>query len=122
MNNSRNQGRRKRHRRIRGRVKGTAEKPRLNVFFSLRYVYAQAIDDENNKVIVQANSKELVKKISSRGKVATGEAVGRLIAERCLKKNIKQVVFDRGGYKYHGKIKALAEAARKAGLEFWFMK
>ncbi|MBM3256498.1 MAG: 50S ribosomal protein L18 [Candidatus Moranbacteria bacterium] len=112
---SRNQLRKRRQRRIRKKIIGTAQKPRLNVFFSLRHAYAQVIDDEANKVLAAAGGKALKEKS---GKIKQAEEVGRAIAEECLKKKIKETVFDRGGYKYHGKVKALAEAARKAGLKF----
>jgi len=120
MNISRNKLRKIRHKRVRGKVQGTAKKPRLNVFRSLRYIYAQVINDEENKVIVEANNREI-----SRGKAAktslttvTAEEVGKLIAKRSLDKGISEVVYDRGGYKYHGQVQSLAEAARKAGLQF----
>ncbi len=115
MNISRNQSRQKRHNRIKSKIKGTAEKPRLNVFFSLRYVYAQAIDDDSNQIIAEANSRKITKKDS---KTTLAEKIGTLLAEKCLKKGIKKIVFDRGGYKYHGRVKALADSARQAGLEF----
>ena len=115
-NISKNDLRKKRHSRVRGKVKGTAQKPRLNVFRSLRYVYAQVIDDEDNKVIAAVDSRKLEKSKAEKGFIA--EEVGKLIAEKCTKKGVTEVVFDRGGYKYHGNVKALAEAARKAGLKF----
>jgi len=115
-NISKNDLRKKRHSRVRGKVKGTALKPRLNVFRSLRYVYAQIINDEDNKVIASVDSRKLGKSKAEKGLIA--EEVGKLIAEKCTKKGITEIVFDRGGYKYHGNIKALAEAARKAGLRF----
>lgn len=112
-NTSRNKLRKKRHARVRGKTKGTAEKPRLNVFRSLRYLYIQIINDEENKVVATVDSRKLEK---SKGPVA--EEIGKLITEKCAKKGIKKVVFDRGGYKYHGQVKTLADSARKAGLEF----
>lgn len=114
---SRNTSRLTRHRRVRGKIKGTTERPRLNVFSSLRYIYTQIIDDENNRVLVQANSKDLSDKKTG-GKVEAAKIIGKLIAEKALKKGIKEVVFDRSGYKYHGKIKALADEARNNGLKF----
>jgi len=117
---SRNKLRKRRHKRVRGKVTGTAEKPRLSVFFSLRFVYAQLINDEKSQILVQANSKETTKKKGEKTKstrVIAAE-IGKLIAERSMKIGIKEVVFDRGGYSYHGKVKALAEAARAAGLKF----
>lgn len=116
---SRNDLRKKRHARVRGKVKGTAKKPRLNIFCSLRFMYAQVINDENNKVLAAADSRELAKKKgSSKEKGSIPEELGKLIAEKCNKKGVSEVVFDRGGYKYHGNVKTLANAARKAGLKF----
>jgi large subunit ribosomal protein L18 len=119
-NVSRNRLRKRRHKRVRGKVSGSAEKPRLNVFYSLRYIYAQIVDDEKNQVIAQANSKELGTETASKLKGAVNQAseIGKLVAERSIKKGIKEVVFDRSGYAYHGKVKALADAARAAGLKF----
>lgn len=110
---SRNELRKKRHARVRGKVKGSSEKPRLNVFRSLRFLYAQVINDEENKILVAVDSRKLGK-----DKKSGPEEIGKLIAEKCVKKGIKEVIFDRGGYKYHGRVKALADAARKAGLKF----
>lgn len=117
---SRNQLRKRRHRRVRGKVFGTAKKPRLNVFVSLRFIYVQAVDDENNKVLTQANSKEFAKKTGSKNEDTVEKAarVGKTIAERLTKTGIKEAVFDRGGYAYHGRVRALADAAREAGLKF----
>lgn len=119
-NTSRNQKRIVRHRRIRGKVKGTSECPRLSVFCSLKFIYAQVIDDEKNQVLVQSNTKELSKsdKTLTGKNIAVAEKIGEEIALKCAKKQIEKVVFDRGGYKYHGRIKALAESARKNGLKF----
>lgn len=117
---SRNKLRKRRHKRVRGKVFGTAKKPRLNVFISLRFVYVQAINDENNQVLAQANSKELPQKTGAKSKSAVDQAseVGKIVAERLVKNGVEEVVFDRGGYAYHGKVKAVAEAARSAGLKF----
>ncbi len=105
------------HVRIRRKVKGTPERPRLAVFRSLKHIYAQIIDDRAGRTLVSASSNE--KGASSRGgNLAGAREIGRLIAERAREKGITRVVFDRGGYLYHGRIKALAEAAREAGLEF----
>ena len=111
--------RRKRHLRVRRRVKGTAERPRLSVFRSLNNIYAQVIDDDLGVTLVSASSldPDLVGEKSG-GNVAGAEQVGQLLAERALEKGVSRVVFDRGGYKYHGRVAALADAARKAGLEF----
>jgi large subunit ribosomal protein L18 len=103
-----------RHRRLRGKVKGTAEKPRLFVFRSHKHIYAQLIDDSHGKVLVSASDLGLKVK----GKIAAAEAVGQAVAEKAKSAKLDKVVFDRGGYKYHGRVKAVAEAARSAGLIF----
>jgi large subunit ribosomal protein L18 len=113
----RNERRLRIHRRIRKKVRGTPERPRLCVFRSLRHIYAQVIDDTRGHTLAAASSLEKGRTISG-GNVAGAREVGRLIAERALAKGIRKVVFDRGGYRYHGRVKALAEAAREAGLEF----
>jgi large subunit ribosomal protein L18 len=109
-----------RHRRVRKKVKGTPEQPRLCIFRSLRAIYAQVIDDAQGHTLVAASSLESQQQNGGppRPKTAASAAVGKLIAERALAKGINQVVFDRGGYKYHGRVKALAEAAREGGLKF----
>ena len=107
------------HTRIREKVAGTPERPRLNVYRSLNRVYTQLVDDLNGVTLVSASS--FGKKTEDKhygGNVAAAKAVGKLIAERAQEKGIKRVVFDRGGYLYHGRVKALADAAREAGLEF----
>ena len=118
----RKQWRRERaHLRIRSRVSGTAERPRLAVFKSLRYVYAQLIDDRQGVTLAAASSLEPELKGRLTGGTGNGEAaklVGATIAERAREKGIEKVVFDRGGYVYHGKVKQLAEAAREKGLQF----
>jgi large subunit ribosomal protein L18 len=106
------------HRRIRQRVAGTEVRPRLAVFRSLNHIYAQVIDDGKGHTVVAASSAEKDAKIGTGGNVAGAKAVGKLIAERAKEKGIDKVVFDRGGYLYHGRVKALADAAREAGLEF----
>jgi large subunit ribosomal protein L18 len=110
----------RRHKRIRKRVFGTAERPRLSVYRSLNHMYAQIIDDSKGSTIVAASS--LDKAFSGvkghRGNVKMARMVGDLIAKRALSMGVKRVVFDRGGYLYHGRVKALADAAREAGLEF----
>ncbi|GBD95258.1 50S ribosomal protein L18 [bacterium BMS3Abin06] len=120
MSSSRESARKKRHFRVRKKVRGAPERPRLNVYRSLNHIYAQVIDDFAGKTIVAASSidKELKEKISSGGNIEAAKTVGSLIARRALDKGIKQVVFDRGGYLYHGRIRALAEAVREGGLEF----
>ncbi len=110
-----------RRRRVRSRVYGTSLRPRLNVFRSLRGMYVQLIDDENGKTIVSVNAKKDadVKLAGERkGKVAVAYSLGLALAKKAQEKNIKQVVFDRAGYKYHGRVKAVAEGARDGGLEF----
>lgn len=109
-----------RHERVRKKVFGTPERPRLCVYKSLRYIYAQIIDDTKGHTLVAASSLEpkLRKTLKSTKDTEAAKAVGRLIAERALAKGIKKVVFDRGGYPYHGRVAALADAAREAGLEF----
>jgi len=113
-------GRRKRKLRIRKHVFGTPKKPRLAVFRSLNHIYAQAIDDQTGKTILSASSLESEVKSKSKktGNKETAKFVGELIAQKCKSKGIEAVVFDRSGYIYHGRIKALAEAARAAGLKF----
>ncbi len=114
------QGRRVRHLRVRGRVKGTAARPRLCVFRSLRHVSAQICDDAMGHVLAAASTVEPSLRVEVRGKPKTEQArlVGALVASRALEKGVGLVVFDRGGYRYHGRVKALAEAARKGGLKF----
>jgi large subunit ribosomal protein L18 len=105
------------HRRIRRKLRGTAERPRLAVFRSVAHIYAQVIDDGAGTTLVSASSVGKGASASG-GNVAAAQAIGKLVAERAKEKGIRQVVFDRGGYQYHGRIKALADAARTAGLEF----
>jgi large subunit ribosomal protein L18 len=111
------------HLRQRKRILGTTERPRLSVFRSVGHIYAQVIDDLNGRTLVSAASTEpalkgaFAKGIAG-GNVKGAEAIGRTIAERSIEKGIRRVVFDRGGFLYHGRIRAIAEAARKAGLEF----
>jgi large subunit ribosomal protein L18 len=104
------------HTRIRRRVKGTEERPRLAVFRSVKHIYAQVIDHAKGHTVAHASSNE--KSAGNGGNMAGAKAIGKLIAERAKDKGIKAVVFDRGGYLYHGRVKALADAAREAGLEF----
>ena len=112
--------RERRHARVRKNVKGTSGRPRLCVFRSLKYIYAQAIDDTVGHTMASASSldPDIRDKIDGKKKTEGAGLIGALMAQRLLNKGIKQVVFDRGGYKYHGRVKALAEAARKAGLDF----
>ena len=113
---SKNQIRLRIHTRIRRRVNGTPERPRLAVFRSVKHIYAQVIDDTKGHTVVAASSNE--KSGAHGGNLAGAKSIGKLIAERAKDKGIKAVVFDRGGYLYHGRVKALADAAREAGLEF----
>ncbi len=107
------------HNRIREKMSGTADRPRLNVYRSLNHIYTQLIDDANGVTIASASSmSKKGEQRSTGGNVSAATAVGRLIAERAKEKGVTRVVFDRGGYLYHGRIKALADAAREAGLEF----
>jgi|SRR6516162_9495208 large subunit ribosomal protein L18 len=117
---SRNQLRVRRHARIRKELVGTAQRPRLSVFRSLHHVYAQVIDDATGQTLVAASTREknVANGLASRSSAAAAQRVGTIVAERAKEKGISRVVFDRGGYKYHGRIKALADAARSAGLEF----
>ena len=112
---NRNKQRKIRHRRMRFYIKGTADRPRLNVFRSNKQIYAQIIDDINGVTLAQASSLELE---ANGGNIEGAKNVGKLVAERAIEKGIKTIVYDRGGYLYHGRVKALAEAAREAGLEF----
>ncbi|MGC9049197.1 MAG: 50S ribosomal protein L18 [Patescibacteria group bacterium] len=120
--------RKRRHKRVRARIFGTIKRPRLSIFRSHKHIYAQLIDDERGKTLVSTSDfefknkqKEVIAKEKDRqmsNKVRIAYKVGKLIAEKSLAKNIKEVVFDRGGYKYHGRVKALAEGAREGGLKF----
>jgi large subunit ribosomal protein L18 len=107
--------RQRRHRRVRAKISGTAERPRLVIFRSLRGISLQVIDDVAQKTLVAASFKDIK---ATHNTVVEAAKVGMLIAERCAEKKITTVVFDRGGYQYHGKVKACAEAAREAGLNF----
>jgi len=108
------------HARVRTRVSGTPERPRLSVYRSVGHIYAQVIDDRSSRTLVSASSidKEVKKGLKGGGNIASAKAVGKIIAERAKGAGVSKVVFDRGGYKYHGRVKALADAAREAGLQF----
>ena len=109
----------RRHSRVRKHVVGTPERPRLNVFRSLSHIYAQVIDDSNGVTLASASSLDSgVRGVKDSTKTEQAALVGKLVAERSLDTGVSTVVFDRGGYKYHGRVKALAEAAREAGLKF----
>lgn len=112
--------RRRRQRRIRMRVSGTAERPRLNVFRSLEHIYAQVIDDAAGKTLVSASTldKKLASDLDGKNKKEQAELVGKAVAERASAAGITTVIFDRGGFKYHGRVKALADGAREGGLKF----
>ncbi|MCM3703461.1 50S ribosomal protein L18 [Paenibacillus macerans] len=115
-----NKARLKRHLRVRTKVQGTAERPRLNVYRSSKHIYAQLIDDVAGVTLASASTvdKELSGSIGNGGNVESARKVGELIAKRAVDKGYKSIVFDRGGYLYHGRIQALADAAREVGLEF----
>lgn len=104
------------HQRIRRKVKGNGEKPRLAIYRSLNHIYAQVIDDHKRETIVSASSTEKELRGNTGGNLEAARRIGQVIAERALAKGVEQVVFDRGGYLYHGRVKALADAARAAGL------
>ena len=112
--------RKRRHHRVRAKVEGTASRPRLCVFRSLNHIYVQVINDEHGHTLVTASTldPEIKSGVDSKAKSAQAQLVGSLVAKRALDNGIKEVVFDRGGYQYHGRVKSLAEAARKAGLKF----
>lgn len=112
--------RQRRHVRVRRRVLGTSERPRLNVFRSLNHIYAQVIDDTVGRTLLAASTvdAEVRGKLEGLNKAAQAKVVGQVLGKRALEKGIKQVVFDRGGYIYHGRVKALAEGARESGLGF----
>jgi large subunit ribosomal protein L18 len=111
----------RRHARVRKRVSGTPERPRLNIFRSLNHIYAQVIDDSRGVTLAAASSLETARKsneLHGKNRIEQAAIVGKLVAERAREAGITQVVFDRGGYKYHGRVKALANASREAGLRF----
>lgn len=117
---SKNEIRLRIHTRIRRKMTGTAERPRLAVFRSVAHIYAQVIDDAKGSTVVAASSLEKLNRdtLKTGGNLEAAKVIGKAVAERAKEKGIRQVVFDRGGYQYHGRIKALADAAREAGLEF----
>ena len=110
----------RRHRRVRKHVVGTSERPRLNVFRSLRHIYAQVVDDSQGHTLAAASTIDPEVRTQLQGLTKTEQArvVGKVLAERALSQGVKKVVFDRGGYLYHGRVKALADAAREGGIEF----
>lgn len=114
-----NKSRKKRHARVRSKLTGTAERPRLNVFRSNQHIYAQVIDDVNATTLASASTLDKDFEESAKGKnVTAAQKVGELLATRAKAQGVEDVVFDRGGYLYHGRVKALADAAREAGLKF----
>ena len=117
---SRDLHRKRVHDRVRTKVSGTTERPRLCVYRSVGHIYTQVIDDSNGKTLASASSvdKETKKGLKGGGNVASAKVIGKAIAERAKAAGVSKVVFDRGGYKYHGRVKALADAAREAGLQF----
>jgi large subunit ribosomal protein L18 len=120
LKNKKEAARQKRKTRVRSRVQGTGERPRLNVFRSLRHIYAQVIVDGTGTTLVSASTRspEIRESVRYPGNLESAKKVGELIAKKCLEKGIQKVVFDRGGYLFHGRVKALAEAARGSGLSF----
>ncbi|WP_243388404.1 50S ribosomal protein L18 [Bacillus kexueae] len=115
---SKNAVRKKRHARVRSKLFGTATRPRLNVYRSNKHIYAQLIDDVNHATIASASTLDKEIGLEATGNVEAATKVGELVAKRALEKGVSNVVFDRGGYLYHGRVKALADAAREAGLKF----
>lgn len=120
MRYTKEEARKARHFRVRKKVVGTSDKPRLNIFRSVNHIYAQIIDDFTGITVIAASSldKEMRGKLKSGGNIEAAKKVGAVIAKKALEKGISQVVFDRGGYLYHGRVKALADAAREGGLKF----
>ncbi len=116
---SKEKARKKRHKRIRSEIRGTKSKPRLNVYRSSKHIYGQLVDDTTGNVLASAKDKDIEKEIKEDNrKVKLAFETGKLLGKKAKKEGIKKAVFDRGGYKYHGRVKALAEGAREAGLEF----
>jgi len=115
---SKNVSRKKRHARVRRTLIGTAERPRLNVFRSSKHIYAQIIDDVQGVTLASASSLDKELSLSNGGNKDAAKQVGELVAKRALEKGVKDIIFDRGGYLYHGRVQTLADAAREAGLQF----
>jgi large subunit ribosomal protein L18 len=120
MSEKSREARLRRHRRVRAKISGTAQRPRLNVFRSLGQIYAQVIDDVAGHTLASASTidRELRDQVDGKNKTEAAKMVGALVAKRAQAVGVKQVIFDRGGYRYHGRVKALADGAREAGLEF----
>jgi large subunit ribosomal protein L18 len=117
MTNNKREARIRRHRRVRKKIRGTPERPRLSVFRSSRHIYAQVIDDVHGRTLATASTTESGLRSGRTGVVETAKAVGKLVGERAKAAGISSVVFDRGGFKFHGRVAGLAEGAREAGLE-----
>jgi large subunit ribosomal protein L18 len=117
MTNSKREARIRRHRRVRKKIRGTPERPRLAVFRSARHTYAQVIDDVHGRTLVTASTTEAGLRTASTGTIDAAKSVGKLVGERAKAAGISTVVFDRGGFKFHGRVAGLAEGAREAGLE-----
>lgn len=117
---SRNEARKRRHRRVRSKLHGTSERPRLNIYRSLQNIYAQVINDDDGHTIVSASTvdRELAAQLADKSPLEAAKLVGETVAQRAKEAGISQVVFDRGGFRYHGRVQALAEGAREGGLEF----
>ena len=117
---SRNESRKRRHRRVRAKISGTAARPRLNIYRSLQNIYVQVINDEEGHTIVSASTidKELAPQIADKSPMDAAKLVGMTVAQRAKEAGISEVVFDRGGFRYHGRVAAVAEGAREGGLEF----
>ena len=118
INNYKKESREKRHRSLRKRIEGTAERPRLAIFRSSRHIYAQVISADGNKVLASASTLDKELRDGATGNIDAATKVGQLVATRAKAAGVSQVAFDRSGFKYHGRVKALADAAREAGLEF----
>jgi large subunit ribosomal protein L18 len=120
MRETRNEARKRRHARVRKKIAGTSNVPRLSVFRSLKHIYAQIIDDDAGQTLVSASTldADVRPEIAGRSKMEQAQVVGRRLAEKALSRGVKKVVFDRGGYVYHGRVKALADASREGGLVF----
>ncbi|RSK25562.1 50S ribosomal protein L18 [Bacillus sp. HMF5848] len=113
-----NATRKKRHARVRGKLSGTAERPRLNVFRSNKHIYVQLIDDATGVTVASASTLDKELNLDATANIEAAKQIGELVAKRAIEKGITSIVFDRGGYLYHGRVKAVAEAAREAGLQF----
>ena len=120
MRETRNEARKRRHKRVRQKIGGTTNVPRLSVFRSLKHIYAQIIDDEAGLTLVSASTldADVRSEVAGLGKIEQAKVVGKRLAEKALSKGVERVVFDRGGYVYHGRVKALADASREGGLVF----